>query len=146
MKKLITLIFCAAIVLSLSITAGAERAPGDENIEIIHGIQNGLVGEITDEMYESASAKAAAVDEIQEIHDRSVKNGSISNGDYARMKELLNEFYPDAFVENYIPVALICANPDVMILRTLNFPSNIQEDGLWIGTAIRCVIFQCCRI
>lgn len=168
MKKIIALLMCVAIILSMTVIAGAEKggSPGidvndpyysdaltggfsqrevvdnGENRVVISGFENGLVGEISDESHESASAKAAAVTEIQEIRERSIENGSLSNEDYARMKELLNEFYPDASVENYLPSELIPANPGDMTLAILNFPADIQETMLWIGMAIRCIVFQ----
>lgn len=168
MKKISALMMCAAVILSLTIVAGAEKggspgidvndpyysdalADGFSQREVIDngeyrvvtsGFENGLVGEISDESHEFAAAKAAAVNEIQEIRERSIGNGALSNEDCVRIKELLNEFYPDASVETYLPSELIPANTGDRTLQTLNFPGDIQETMLWIGTAVRCFVFQ----
>lgn len=129
MKKTICLIMCAAIILSMTVIADAEKG-GDPGIDVndpyyssskpdggftqrevfdngerrvvVSGFENGLVGEISEEENKHAAEKAAAVSEIQKFCERYSEDGSISNEDYSRMREILNEFYPDASVEDYL--------------------------------------------
>ncbi len=130
MKKITTFIICALITLSMTVIASAEKggSPGidvndpyyssakpaggftqrevfdnGERRVVVGGFENGLVGEISEEDNKFAAEKAAAVSEIQKICERYSEDGSISNEDYARMREILNEFYPDASVEKYLP-------------------------------------------
>ncbi len=154
MKKIITLILCATIILSMTVHVGAEKggSPGidindpyyasaksdkefsqrevfdnGEYRVVVSGFENGLVGEISDESYKFASDKAAAAAEIQEIREQYLKNGSISNRNYARMEELLNEFYPDSSVEDFLPGEVTRTNPGDYTSKNLNLPAQFKK-------------------
>lgn len=162
MKKIITLLMCVTVILSMTIMVGAETG-GSSGIDltdpyyastnlakestqrevidngihrvVVSGFENGLVGEISDESHSFAVDKAAAATEIQEIREQYMEDGSISDEDYARMEELINEFYPDSSVENFLPNKAARANPGDYDSENLNLPGAVQETDYYCGPA-----------
>ncbi len=154
MKKTIRLIMCTAIILSMTVIADAEKGgslgidindpyyssakpdggftqrevfDNGERRVVVSGFENGLVGEISEEENKYAAEKAAAVSEIQKFCERYREDGSISNEDYARLRELLNEFYPDASVEDYLPGAEDSYQPITSAWASADVQAAISE-------------------
>lgn len=129
MKRLISIFLVIATVFSFCVVANA--AGGEESGKL--GTQTAF-----DQAY--AAKKAIAVDRIMEIREKYLKNnGVISDEESVEMQRLIDEFYPNAQMEDYLPSMNSTArtNPgDYQSLNlNLNLPGKLQETGYYCAPA-----------
>lgn len=127
MKRVISIFLVVAVVSSFCIVANAAG-----------GKESGKLGTQTIYDHTYAAKKAIAVERIMEIREKYLENnGVISNEERVELRRLINEFYPNAQVEDYLPPmnSTTRSNPGDYQSLNLNLPGRLQETGYYCAPA-----------
>jgi hypothetical protein len=127
MKRIISCLLAVSMFASSCFIANAT----DES----NGQESGLIGTQSMEEVTLSENKAEAVARITEIREAyCLNNGNISDDEYEEICDLLDEYYPDASVSDYLPETST---------MTRSNPGDYTSDNLWLPGAVQATNYYC---